>query len=322
MYISIALAAFNGEKHIMEQLESFSAQTVLPDELIICDDGSTDKTIDLVSHFATTARFKVTLIENEKTLGHVQNFSKALSLCTGDVVFLSDQDDMWFPSKIETIKRVFHQNPNFWVVIHDGELTDGNLLPSGQTKMSQIRRGYGAAEMASTGALTAVQRSFLKYALPIPADIMAHDSWLHNLASLLQSRRFVLEQTLQYVRRHDKNTSSWIVNSTSKLSRLDVVRAQANTVPANDYTDRLVMNARLRARLDNTIELLKDSSDLRAAQIGQAWLARELKAIQSRQALVSAGPITRRVRAAQMLFKREYSFFNGIRSFIRDISRK
>lgn len=315
------MATYNGERYLQEQLNSFAKQSHLPDELVICDDGSTDDTAKIILGFMNTSPFKVNFIQNEQNLGHVQNFAKAMALCSGDIIFLSDQDDMWFPNKIETVMRVFHQNSNFRVVIHDGELTDGNLLPSGQTKMSQIRRGYGAAEMASTGALTAVRRCFLEYVLPIPSGIAAHDSWLHNLASLLQSRRLVLEQTLQYVRRHDENTSSWIVNSASELSRLDVIRAQANTVPANDYTDRLIMNTSLRARLDNTIELSENSSDLRAAQIGQAWLARELKAIQSRQALVSAGPTSRRVRAAQMLFKREYSFFNGIRSFIRDISR-
>ncbi|MBM1222836.1 glycosyltransferase [Ponticoccus sp. SC2-23] len=321
MHISIALATFNGEKHIMEQLESFSAQTVLPDELVICDDCSTDKTIDLVSHFATTAPFKVTLIENEKNLGHVQNFSKALSFCSGDVVFLSDQDDKWFPRKIEKIRSAFQENPNLWIVVHDGELTDGKLSPSGQTKMSQIRRGYGSIVNISTGALSAVRKDLLKYCLPIPPSIKAHDSWIHLVASLLPARRLVLKQTLQYIRRHESNTSSWVVNRGTKINRFDVIRAHANSEPAHDYTDRLAINTGLKDVIGQMLNELIDPSDLYAARNIEARLASEHKAIKLRQALVRFPSFKRKLYSTYMLLSGKYMHFNGIRSFIRDIIR-
>lgn len=321
MYISIALAAFNGEKHIMEQLESFSAQTVLPDELIICDDRSTDCTVELISDFIKRAPFNVKFVINDNNLGHVQNFAKAMSMCKGDIVFLSDQDDMWFPTKIETVMRAFHQDPNLWVVIHDGELTDGNLLPSGQTKMSQIRRGYGTAERVSTGALSAIQRDLLKFALPIPSSIIAHDTWLHQLASLLPGRRVILEQTLQYIRRHNNNTSSWIVNSGSKIGRLDVIRSQAKSPSAYDYANRLSINKGLTNAFENMYGDLSDLSDFHTTQRVRARLASERKAIYSRQGLVGVNSFKRMLYASYMLLSGQYVHFNGIRSFIRDITR-
>lgn len=321
MRISIALATYNGARNIKEQLESYAAQSIIPDELIVCDDGSTDETVEIISDFREMAPFEIILINNENNLGHVQNFAKAISLCTGDVVFLSDQDDKWFPSKIESIVRVFHQNPKCWIVIHDGELTDGQLGPSGQTKMTQIQRGYGTAENISTGALSAVRRDLLKYALPIPSGISAHDTWLHKVASILPARRIVLKQTLQYIRRHDKNTSSWVVNSGKKLTRLDVIRDQANTAPAYDYTDRLAINTGLKNAIIKIDKDLKGRSDLRATQRAKMLLARERKAIHSRQTLVGFNWLKRKLYASYMLLTGQYLHFNGIQSFIRDVIR-
>lgn len=321
MFVSIALATFNGSKYIKKQLESFAAQSTLPSELIICDDGSTDDTVEIISKFKKTAPFIIKIIQNAENLGHVQNFAKAMALCSGDIVFLSDQDDMWFPNKIETVIQVFQQNPNCWVVIHDGELTDGQLVPSGQTKMSQIRRGYGIAERVSTGALSAIRRDLLKFALPIPSGIIAHDTWLHQLASLLTGRRVILEQSLQYIRRHDENTSSWIVNNDRKLSRLDVIRAQAKTAPASDYTDRLALNTGLTNAVKQMYSVQNEPSDLDAALRAKTRLASERKAIYSRQALLEHSSFKRKLYANYMLMSGQYVHFNGIRSFIRDITR-
>lgn len=319
--VSIALATFNGANYIKEQLDSFASQIRIPDELVICDDGSTDDTIDIVLEFRNSAPFAVRLIQNEQNLGHVQNFSKAISHCIGDIIFLSDQDDKWFPEKIENVVTAMQETPKCWVAVHDGEIADEELTPSGQTKMLQLRRGYGSADTISTGALSALRRGLLEYALPIPAGSTAHDTWLHQLASQLPGRRIVLEESLQYIRRHNTNTSSWIVNNKKPIRSYDVIRAQSRQAPAADYTDRLILNAGLRGRLSTMIERLDDPADVRAAQYAKIRLANELKAIQSRQTLISAGPVGRRIHAIRMLFWGEYSFFNGARSFVRDILR-
>ena len=321
MKCSIALATFNGEKYIREQLESFAAQSVLPSELIICDDGSTDGTVDIVSRFKKIAPFKVHFIQNEKNIGHVQNFAKAMSICRGDIVFLADQDDKWFSNKIDSVMRVFRKNPNLWIVVHDGELTDWQLSSTGQTKMSQIRKGYGTAENISTGALSAIRRDLMRYCLPIPAGITAHDSWCHQVASLLRGRRLVLEQTLQYIRRHESNTSSWIVNTDKALNRFSVIHAESKLAPADDYTDRLLLNDGLADVIDQMLDDLTDLADLREIQRAKARLKRERKAIYSRQYLIGLGPLRRKLYANYLLISGQYKHFNGLFSFIRDISR-
>jgi len=321
MNISIAMATHNGSSHIMEQLESFAEQSVLPDELVVCDDCSMDDTVEVISQFKRTAPFEVRLIENEEKLGHVQNFAKAMAQCSGDIVFLSDQDDSWFPNKIQTILQIFDQEPKCWIVVHDGELTNGQLAPSGQTKMSQIRNGYRTAEGISTGALSAIRRDLLKYALPIPPGIKTHDTWLHQLASPFPGRRLAIDQALQYIRRHEQNTSSWVVNSSRKLSRVDVFRAQLKTSPSSDYTDRFAMNAGLANAFGQMRGELTDATDISALQRAEARLASERKAIYSRQTLVKLGFLKRRLQATSMLLRGEYVYFNGIRSFVRDILR-
>jgi hypothetical protein len=101
--ISIAMATLNGARFIRQQLDSFSRQTLLPSELVVCDDGSSDSTVDLVNTFAQTAPFPVTLVTNPKRLGYTANFLQAAQKCRGDLVAFSDQDDEWLPEKLELI---------------------------------------------------------------------------------------------------------------------------------------------------------------------------------------------------------------------------
>ena len=131
MKLSVALCTYNGELYIKEQLESIVNQTKSVDEIIICDDGSTDNTIKIVQESASTYKhldFKI--FQNKKNIGVLKNFEKALSLCEGDIVFLSDQDDIWFPEKVETIINFFEKCPYKDIVITNASLIDkyNNLL--------------------------------------------------------------------------------------------------------------------------------------------------------------------------------------------------
>ena len=95
MRISIAMTTYNGSKYLNDQLKSFSQQDQAPDELIVCDDGSSDNTIKILEKFSLNAPFDVKIYQNESNLGFTKNFENALSKCTGDLIFLSDQDDIW-----------------------------------------------------------------------------------------------------------------------------------------------------------------------------------------------------------------------------------
>lgn len=103
--ISVAMCTYNGSAFLQEQLDSIAAQTRLPDELVICDDGSSDSTVDIVERFAHGVSFRVQLFRNPQNLGSTRNFEQAMRLCTGDLIALSDQDDVWMPEKLARQKQ-------------------------------------------------------------------------------------------------------------------------------------------------------------------------------------------------------------------------
>lgn len=125
--ISVALCTYNGERYIKDQLESIVYQTVPVDEIVICDDCSTDSTIQIVKTIAAQHQyieFKITI--NDTNIGVRRNFENALKLCNGDVMLLSDQDDIWFPEKVETIVNYFEKNPQKDTIISNAILVDGD----------------------------------------------------------------------------------------------------------------------------------------------------------------------------------------------------
>ncbi|MFT6754528.1 MAG: glycosyltransferase involved in cell wall biosynthesis, partial [Candidatus Azotimanducaceae bacterium] len=124
MKISIALTTYNGAAYLQAQLNSYLVQERLPDELVVCDDVSTDETVTILEAFKKTAPFQVRVIINELNLGFTKNFEKALLNCSGDLVFLSDQDDVWYPEKILVVVKAFLLNPDKYLLIHDGDLVD------------------------------------------------------------------------------------------------------------------------------------------------------------------------------------------------------
>ena len=106
---SVAICTYNGADFLSDQLESIIAQSRPPDQIVVCDDGSTDETQALLKRFAATSPVPVSLHFNEKNFGSVKNFEKAISLCTGDVIALSDQDDVWRADKLQLIEDAFRK---------------------------------------------------------------------------------------------------------------------------------------------------------------------------------------------------------------------
>ncbi|WP_206075663.1 glycosyltransferase family 2 protein [Marinobacter sp. NP-4(2019)] len=217
MKISIAMATYNGAQYIQEQLQSFVGQTRQPDELIITDDCSTDQTEAIVREFAKTAPFIVEFHRNEKNLGYCGNFNAALMKTTGDLVFLSDQDDVWFPEKIEHMISVAERNPQALVVMNDAALTDGELNEVGLTKVGQIRSAGFTMDNFVMGCCCGIRRELLDFCMPIPAGINGHDNWIVDFADALNSK-VVDDRVLQYYRRHESNESQFIANRTTRVT--------------------------------------------------------------------------------------------------------
>src|SRR5688572_17357597 len=125
--LSVALASFNGERYIAEQLKSIAQQARLPDELVVSDDASTDNTPEIVLEFARHAPFPVQFFQNSERLGSTRNFEAAIRACKGDIIFLCDQDDVWYPNKVALIEASFINNPSAGAIFTDADVVDENL---------------------------------------------------------------------------------------------------------------------------------------------------------------------------------------------------
>jgi glycosyltransferase involved in cell wall biosynthesis len=124
--ISVALCTYNGERFLPQQLDSVAKQTRLPDELIVCDDRSTDRTVALVREFAASSPYPVRIFENEHNLGFAANFERAIRLCEGDLIALSDQDDIWYPIRLERSEQEFSAHPQAGLVFYNTDIIYNN----------------------------------------------------------------------------------------------------------------------------------------------------------------------------------------------------
>lgn len=130
MRISIALCTFNGEKYLPAQLDSIRAQTLAPFELVVRDDGSTDRTLAILEAFAREATYPVRIAVNEKNLHFTGNFMRAASECTGDCIAFCDQDDLWESTKLEEIAAAVAREPAE-LYLHEAIVIDGEGRPTG-----------------------------------------------------------------------------------------------------------------------------------------------------------------------------------------------
>ncbi len=136
VHISVAMATFNGETFLREQLDSLSQQELLPYELIVGDDGSTDRTLEIIEDFAVKAPFPVRITSNPKNLGFGDNFLAAAQRCTGDWIAFCDQDDVWLPNKLSDCAAAIEAHPDLCQVLQRAELCDvelnylGRIFPS------------------------------------------------------------------------------------------------------------------------------------------------------------------------------------------------
>ena len=126
MKLSVAMCTYNGAEFIRQQLDSILKQSVSVDEIIICDDFSTDSTIEIINEYIEKFPLIIYLHKNEICLRSVKNFEKAINLCTGDIIFLSDQDDVWAKNKVKVYIQYFNDNLNINVIGSNGFCIDEN----------------------------------------------------------------------------------------------------------------------------------------------------------------------------------------------------
>lgn len=202
--ISVCVASYNGELFIAEQVLSILPQLGATDEIIISDDGSTDRTIEIISDI-NDKRIKV--FHHAGLPGVKENFENALRHARGDLIFLADQDDIWERSKIETIR--VHLD-HYELVISDCSVVDerGVLLCDSFFRLRKSRNGIlrNLLRNSYMGCCMAFRRSLLDKALPFPSKVPMHDWWLGLVAELTGTTFFCEEKLVRY-RRHGENTT-------------------------------------------------------------------------------------------------------------------
>lgn len=296
------MATYNGARFIREQLDSIAGQTMLPAELVVTDDGSSDDTLAIVADFARTAPFPVHAHRNPVRLGYRANFIRNMGLCTSELIALCDQDDIWAPDKLERASAPF-ADPDVLLSYHESWLVDAAgkrielvrmLLLADRNPPSSVfpmRNPYGFAML--------FRRRLLDFADLWPMSIdnlqaderMAHDQWVFFLASALGTTAFVDEPLAGY-RQHGSNTYGYDRPAATWRGRFDHwmrVRSQdfGKFTLAAEVRARILEQARPRldaaerVRADLAIaryRALVRHSGLRAAVYGPAGPAGRLRA--------------------------------------------
>jgi glycosyltransferase involved in cell wall biosynthesis len=213
MKISVAMSTFDGELHLREQLESIAAQTRPPDEVVVCDDGSSDETRELLEQFVGGAPFVVRLNFNQRNLGSNKSFAQAINLCEGDIIALCDQDDVWHPEKLAAMEATLIERPDAGLVFTNGEVIDENSQPAnyslwqgvafGPRSQAKVRAGRAFAALGErpsvTGAAMAFRSRYAKLVLPIPDDIgIIHDEWIALLIAAAADLAMIDKPLIKY----------------------------------------------------------------------------------------------------------------------------
>lgn len=223
MKISVALAAYKGEKFIEEQISSIIKQLNKNDEIIISDDCPAETMRDIVCNFADE---RIKYVEGPGK-GVVRNFEHAISLCTGDIIFLCDQDDVWAEDKVEKCVREFEKG-NI-LVIHDAKIVDENLNEKGETffNVHKSRTGIinNIIRNSYIGCCMSFRSELKKYIIPFPEKLPMHDQWIGLMAEK-HGKVKMLNETLILYRRHENTVTGKKTSLKEKIKwRYEIIRA-------------------------------------------------------------------------------------------------
>ncbi len=205
--VSVAMATYNGEKYIKEQIETILNNLDDKDELVISDDGSSDMTIEIINKINDK---RIKLLEGPRK-GLKKNFENAIKNTTGDVIFLSDQDDIWMENKVEKVLECFNNN-NYILIQHDAVVVDENdkVIYESFAEHRKVKTGVikNLIKNSYHGCCIAFRKELIKEILPIPDNVYLHDEWIGIVAELNGKTYFLDEKLIKY-RRHSENTSSF-----------------------------------------------------------------------------------------------------------------
>ena len=247
--VSVALATYNGERYLKEQLDSIYNQTYKNIEVIVSDDKSTDSTTNILEHYKQ--KFRLVYSVNEKNIGLLKNFENAVSKCTGNHILLSDQDDIWMPNKIDTLVKNIG---DFSLIYSDGYIINDKkklnlnkisqqkwIKPFGIDSTDQDLFKYLIFNSFILGCSIMFKRELLKTALPFYESYRNHDWWISLCADNQQGVQYI-NKALFYYRIHETNSSiKPKLSFSNKLFRLfSIGRIESRKILLNN--DKLIFN--------------------------------------------------------------------------------
>mgnify|MGYP000105365282 CR=1 FL=1 len=269
--ISLVMATYNGEEFLMEQLRSIDDQTLLPNEVIISDDNSTDRTREILENWASRTQIKkVKIVLNSKNdSGCNGNFKNAINFSTGDIVFISDQDDVWFKNKIEVLSKKLLVTEKL-ILVHDLLYCDKYLKSQGVEKIDRVRNTFGQNVLKDhvTGMAVVANGHFLRIAASCNEVGYAYDNWICDLAYYL-GMKGLEEEVYAFYRRHDSNvTQGSILNSNVKDKGVGLVLKRVRSIKRMDYETAILAKERiLKVLTINNLIFLKDVGAIDSANL-------------------------------------------------------
>lgn len=213
--ISVIICTYNGEKYIVEQLQSIMDQTVMPDEVVIKDDCSNDRTVELCQEFINTNKLDWKVLVNDRNMGYRLNFVEGLEMLKGDIIFMCDQDDCWKTNKVERMVGVINSNPGIISLastvdrIDDkGEIIERHLKHPYRKKngLKQISEKEFLKFPQYMGMTMAIKKELVEEIDNEYADIISHDIFC-NYYAIRKSGLFFLDEALTLRRSIGENTS-------------------------------------------------------------------------------------------------------------------
>jgi len=297
--VSVALCTHNGAEYLDKQLLSILGQTAPPEEIVLSDDASRDDTVAIAERVLSEWRAahpgsapRILVLRNPAVLGVTANFEQALAACTGDVIALSDQDDVWVPHRLEVMVGAFARRPDLDLLHSDARLVDGAGNDLGTTLLETlgVTPAVQAAEHSGrafdlllrrniiTGATALVRRDLVTRSRPFPAA-WVHDEWLAMVAAVTGVVD-VLDEPLVDYRQHDANQigvttldaagrlgrlrAPRTLRNQRLLARADVLAARAPAFMPAPSPDRLTL---IEAKLVHE----RMRSDLPAVRVARVW---------------------------------------------------
>ena len=273
--ISVAMATYNGERFIGEQLLSLVNQIRQPDEVVIVDDCSTDNTVSVIKSFIEENNLlqKWKIYINGENLGYKRNFKKALSLTSGDIVFLCDQDDIWCEDKLESIAKLFSKNPNMLAINSSFFSVDSFGKTHGYEK-NRGKNNYGLIDFTlkkpltkiplssvfhkniSPGCTQALTKELVKEYVDKSECYLPHDHELNLLAAKNGGLWFYDAPLIKY-RLHESNTIGFTVK---KVTRIEIAKdkcASARAINHDGKNADILKMCELRLKAHEEISLVK-----------------------------------------------------------------